>query len=251
MVKDAGLNCKYIIACKPADAPVTDRAIPVTIFEAEEAVKVHFVRRWLKDRTLSTEEAGDIRAIIDWSYYRQRLEVAIQKIITIPAACQKIANPVPRVKHPDWLHTIVRQHDDTYKQKSLKDMMGGAATVPMVVDIEEQVNTVSKSNMRKPIVHKRKAGQRKAGIDATKIALGDETSKPEQSPEAGEIEEESNPEGDAVADTPVGSSAWLARRKSKWRTMRQVRDIAPLLATARPCGQIEWTSLAASDCVTN
>ena len=59
----------------------------------------------------------DIRAILDWDYYRGRLETAVQKIITIPAACQKVANPVPRVKHPDWLHAIVRQHDDTYKQK--------------------------------------------------------------------------------------------------------------------------------------
>ena len=34
---------------------------------------------------------------------------AIQKIITIPAAMQRVPNPVPRVKHPDWLHKKVRQ----------------------------------------------------------------------------------------------------------------------------------------------
>jgi DNA polymerase elongation subunit (family B) len=32
MVKDKGLNCKYIISSKPRNTPVTDRAIPVTIF---------------------------------------------------------------------------------------------------------------------------------------------------------------------------------------------------------------------------
>eukprot|EP00966_Prymnesium_polylepis_P314540 7268134-Prymnesium_polylepis.2 len=33
-------QCKYIIASKPPDAPVTVRANPVTIFDAEEPVKI-------------------------------------------------------------------------------------------------------------------------------------------------------------------------------------------------------------------
>lgn len=49
-------------------------------------------------------EVPDVRAIVDWGYYKERLGSAIQKIITIPAAMQRVANPVPRVKHPDWLH---------------------------------------------------------------------------------------------------------------------------------------------------
>ena len=49
-----------------------------------------------------------MREIVDWSYYRERLGSAIQKIITIPAAMQLVANPVARVKHPDWLHKQVR-----------------------------------------------------------------------------------------------------------------------------------------------
>ena len=40
MVKDAGLACKYIVASRPADRPVTERAIPVAIFEAEPNEKV-------------------------------------------------------------------------------------------------------------------------------------------------------------------------------------------------------------------
>ena len=44
---------------------------------------------------------------MDWDYYRERLGGSIQKIITIPAAMQHVANPVPRVKHPDWLHKQV------------------------------------------------------------------------------------------------------------------------------------------------
>jgi hypothetical protein len=51
--------------------------------------QVHFLRKWLKDRSLPSEDVN-IWDIIDWGYYRTRLEVAIQKIITIPAACQKV-----------------------------------------------------------------------------------------------------------------------------------------------------------------
>ena len=53
------------------------------------------------------EQVPDVRFIVDWEYYRERLSSAIQKIITIPAALQRIPNPVPRVKHPDWLRKRV------------------------------------------------------------------------------------------------------------------------------------------------
>ena len=48
-------------------------------------------------------QVPDLRFIVDWDYYRERLSGAIQKIITIPAALQRLPNPVPRVKHPEWL----------------------------------------------------------------------------------------------------------------------------------------------------
>lgn len=44
-----------------------------------------FVRKWCK---CSADVA--LRSIVDWAYYRQRLNSAIQKIITIPAALQKV-----------------------------------------------------------------------------------------------------------------------------------------------------------------
>ena len=59
------------------------------------------------------DEVPDVRAIVDWDYYRERLGSAIQKIITIPAAMQRVPNPVPRVKHPDWLHKKVPLFEST------------------------------------------------------------------------------------------------------------------------------------------
>ena len=118
MTKDKGLNCKYIIASKPKNAAVTDRAIPVAIFSSEESVKRHFLRRWMR------EDPGDmdLRTILDWDYYRERLGSVIQKLITIPAALQKIRNPVPRIVHPDWLQRRINIKDDRFKQKKMTDL---------------------------------------------------------------------------------------------------------------------------------
>lgn len=70
------------------------------------------IQRRLRIRLLpcagrGSDDVPDVRAIVDWDYYRERLGSAIQKIITIPAALQRVPNPVPRVKHPDWLHKRV------------------------------------------------------------------------------------------------------------------------------------------------
>lgn len=85
MTKDKGLNCKFIISRKPEGTPVTDRAIPVAIFQSEPAVKRYYLRRWLKSPGMVE---FDIRDILDWEYYIERFGSAVMKIITIPAALQ-------------------------------------------------------------------------------------------------------------------------------------------------------------------
>uniref|UniRef100_A0A8W7Q1J1 DNA polymerase epsilon catalytic subunit n=1 Tax=Anopheles coluzzii TaxID=1518534 RepID=A0A8W7Q1J1_ANOCL len=42
MVKDAGLACKFIISRKPEGAPVTERAIPLAIFQSEISMTLEF-----------------------------------------------------------------------------------------------------------------------------------------------------------------------------------------------------------------
>merc|ERR550532_2600206 len=119
MVKDAGLACKFVISKKPDGAPVTERAIPLAIFESEPSVRQHYLRRWLKDNSLHN---FDIRNVLDWDYYIERLGGTIQKIITIPAALQGISNPVPRVQHPDWLHKKIMEKTDVVKQRKMTEM---------------------------------------------------------------------------------------------------------------------------------
>ena len=124
MVKDKGLACKLLVIKKPAGAPVSDRAIPTSILGAEPAVQRFFLRKWTRDSSLND---FDIRSLLDWDYYRTRLSSAIQKIITIPAALQRIRNPVPRVTHPEWLTRAVSDAANAHKQTRLSDWLQPAS----------------------------------------------------------------------------------------------------------------------------
>jgi DNA polymerase epsilon subunit 1 len=140
MVKDKGLACKFIISAKPIGAPVTERAVPIAIFSAEDSVKRTYLRKWLKDNSVAN---FDLRSILDWDYYIERLGSVIQKLITIPAAMQKVSNPVPRIRHPDWLHKRVAALEDKFQQHKVTDFFKRAPKTERalpgngVVDIED------------------------------------------------------------------------------------------------------------------
>jgi len=67
---DGGLNVKFIISRNPIDAKVAERAIPTAIFESEKPVKEKYLKKWLKDQSLTN---FDIRQLLDWDYYKERL----------------------------------------------------------------------------------------------------------------------------------------------------------------------------------
>ena len=128
-------TCRYIISRKPLGSPVTERAVPLAIFQSEISVARHYLRRWLKDPSI---QEVDIREILDWNYYIERLGSAIQKIITIPAAMQGLANPVPRVQHPDWLHKKMLEKTDGRKQRKITDIFQREERPPVENDAEEE-----------------------------------------------------------------------------------------------------------------
>lgn len=82
--KGPGLCCLYVIARKPANTPVTERALPISIFEAEPSVRHSFLRKWLKDNSLKEEDL-EMKKIIDWDYYKERFGSTVQKLIVIPS----------------------------------------------------------------------------------------------------------------------------------------------------------------------
>ena len=139
VIKDKGLCCRFVIANVPRDAPVTERAIPLAIFQSEQSIRNHYLRKWLR---VSTVDNLDIREILDWNYYIERFNSCIQKIITIPAALQNIRNPVVRVPHPDWLHKRLLEKNSLYKQKRITDVFNSIDKQTHIDNQEQQlINT--------------------------------------------------------------------------------------------------------------
>ncbi|BBN04847.1 DNA polymerase epsilon subunit 1 [Marchantia polymorpha subsp. ruderalis] len=217
MVKDKGLSCRYIVAKDPPGAPVSERAIPVAIFETEPAIMKAYLKKWCKS-------SSDVvfRSIVDWAYYRQRLSSAIQKIITIPAAMQKVSNPVPRVTHPEWLWKKVREKDDKYRQKSLTDMFQKkpAALPDGIEDLEDMCKT---SEKHRPTLS---APSHKKGdlIDEIPLQEGECIGQEDIPPIEKSLNED--PENEARSKTPdkeVDYEAWVEYKKLKRKETREQR----------------------------
>lgn len=200
MVKDKGLACKFVISAKPIGSPVTERAVPVAIFSAEESVKRTYLRKWLKDSSLTT---FDLRAILDWQYYIERLGSVIQKLITIPAAMQKVSNPVPRIRHPDWLHRRVAGAIDKFKQNKMTDFFSRATeekqgeTDIVDMDIED-------------------FGDEKKQSDKPRIAVVNRRRNRRQTPEA-------SPEVLPLPDPSTNYSAWIKAMRPRWKQRQDAR----------------------------
>ena len=233
IIKDKGLNCKFIISQLPHGAPVTDRAVPTAIWKAEPAVMKHYLRKWCKAPEMEGEDF-DIRNILDWDYYLERLNNTIRKIITIPAALQKVPNPVPRVPHPDWLQTTVRRMNDKFKQKSIKSIFGvvkksalpasssSAGKTGNVLDIEDFQQ--KSSGPGRPIVHSTR--RRSRALPAS--TSNDEAEENAEEEDEAEIVEVSNEKEKAAPEPRIKLSKdnlpqWLKKKKELWRKQRTDR----------------------------
>jgi DNA polymerase epsilon subunit 1 len=197
IIKDKGLNCKFIIAEQPYGAPVTERAIPTAIWKAEPSVMKYFLRKWLKAPGLDGEGL-DMRNILDWDYYLDRLGKTIQKIISIPAALQKVPNPVPRVAHPDWLESKVKRLNERYQQQSIRSMFGLKSsddTPYTLMDIEDMDGGTK--SMKRPIVHKMHVRSKSTQVQADEVG--------------------SDVHQERVDLTKDNFDDWLKQKKSLWR----------------------------------
>lgn len=117
-IQSKGLNCAYVVSKKPVGAPVTERVIPTAVFSLDSYQRSVLLSKWCHCSPNDVE----IRDILDWQYYKERLASVIQKIISIPAAMQKIQNPVPRVSNPTWLQKQLRDKNSLNKQSLIDSM---------------------------------------------------------------------------------------------------------------------------------
>ncbi|KAI9666717.1 MAG: DNA polymerase epsilon catalytic subunit [Bathelium mastoideum] len=211
MIKDKGLNCKYIISSRPRNAPVTERAIPVAIFSAQEQVKRFFLRKWLREDPADM----DPRTVIDWPYYLERLGSVIQKLITIPAALQKVRNPVPRVAHPDWLDRRIRIKDDVLKQTKMTDLF----------DAKKPLSDIDNNILANRNIDLEDFGATSKAPKTTTGQVTKMSQKKRKSPEPAVAP------ADPYASLPKvmpsiteDYQGWLKYQKKKWKIQRQARS---------------------------
>ncbi|KAI8821881.1 uncharacterized protein EV422DRAFT_573743 [Fimicolochytrium jonesii] len=239
MVKDKGLNCKFIISAKPHDIPVSERAVPVVIFQTEASVRKHFLRKWLKDNSLTT---FDIREILDWNYYLERFGSVIQKLITIPAAMQGVGNPVPRVKHPEWLAKRVASKDDRTRQYRITDMFrrgvvgegDGDAGKGMELDVGEEDDEEDAAQGERGAIQDmedfggdKRPVQAVAMVNKSTSVLGKRKKRAQQQPVRFEEDYSTLPARDQPQNCPDPSEdyeAWLEFQKRKWKRRRAHRE---------------------------
>ncbi|KAB5518121.1 hypothetical protein GE09DRAFT_514159 [Coniochaeta sp. 2T2.1] len=212
MVKDKGLNCKFIICARPKNAPVTERAVPVAIFSADEPTKRAFLKKWLKEEPADT----DPRALLDWDYYLERLGSVIQKLITIPAALQKVRNPVPRVPHPDWLQRNINIKDDKFKQKKMTDMFRPPVKGPLT-EITN-LNAADMEDFGNKLLKPRTVG---SITTASQKAAGPKRKSPE--PAAPESRDPMAALPKKMPSPSEDYEAFLEYQKQKWKIQKQAR----------------------------
>ncbi|KAJ8035463.1 DNA polymerase epsilon catalytic subunit A [Holothuria leucospilota] len=232
MVKDKGLACKFIISKKPEGAPVTERAIPQAIFQAEPGVKKHYLKRWLKDPSRTT---FNVRDILDWEYYIERLGSCIQKIITIPAALQQVPNPVPRVKHPDWLHKKLMEKNDIYKQKRISEIFCRKPKKQIVAEDDTQMETQEDESQGEDAVvdiedfgssQKRKSPLTPVVNTKRKrvpSGIGGRTESEKENSDMSQSWQERLGPPPAMGTSKKDIQKWLAYHKEKWRMQIEQR----------------------------
>ncbi|XP_023756876.1 DNA polymerase epsilon catalytic subunit A [Lactuca sativa] len=222
MVKDKGLRCQYVVACEPKGTPVSERAVPVAIFETDPEIMKFYVKKWCK----ISSDIG-IRSIIDWEYYKQRLSSAIQKTITIPAAMQKVSNPVPRVVHPPWLHKKVREKDDKMRQRKLNVMF---SSMKKANEEEVRNDTNGKEHVlqEQEVVDLEDFGSKGKSSNSTPrpvVRSYENNGKTSSSKEKVDHGQSMNPVVDIPVedniDSHVDYQGWLNQRKRKWKQVRE------------------------------
>ena len=207
ILKEKGISCHLVIANRPVGASATERAIPIQIFSADEAVKRSFLRKWLNDPFMTD---FDIREVIDWEYYKTRLGSTVQKLVIIPALEQRIPNPCPSIEVVEWMRKRVAVQNDKFQQTSLSKFFTTTVAPP-------------------------KNSARKAPEVTDDAIVGDYYSDladlvdedvPDLEPAVAQREEEMEDitvpvDGPRISDGQI--EEWASWQKSKWKEMRLKR----------------------------
>jgi DNA polymerase epsilon subunit 1 len=208
LLEGKGLNCHFVVTKKPTTSPLNERVIPVSIFNIkEDAIKMKFLRKWLKEPKLETHQAT-LKEIVDWEYYIERLSNTMQKMVTICAAYQGIANPVPFIAHPKWLEQKIARESSNNPQTKLQSFF--QVKTKDIEDMDVEKPYISKNPNRRAEFERNEGGKKSARASTKKD------------------EEDFVPTTKLQENFPV----WLTEQKKLWRLNRQRRKAGMLPASS-------------------
>lgn len=138
----------------------------------------------------------------------------------------QISNPVPRVLHPDWLHKKVREKDDRFRQRKLRDMFSplnkdmGMHNLNGTGDIEDLL-TSDKGLRKTTASHGFNIGKENHpnGSPSAKASLGH--CKNQQKSVIRSNEPLRDDSADEIVDRSTDYQGWLEARKRKWKYVRE------------------------------
>ncbi|KAH8582024.1 DNA polymerase epsilon catalytic subunit [Cryptosporidium sp. chipmunk genotype I] len=128
-IQDKNIVCKFIVSEFPKGEDKSQRAVPLSIFSTPLETRISWLSKWLRmsrsgggrskdereqqgqeqvsDNSILTKEnetnKWNVRNILDWEYYKNRLTNTILKIVIIPAINQGVPNPLPELEVPSWV----------------------------------------------------------------------------------------------------------------------------------------------------
>ncbi|KAK6591202.1 DNA polymerase epsilon catalytic subunit [Cryptosporidium xiaoi] len=131
-ILDKNIVCKFIVSEYPKGVDKSQRAIPLSIFSTPLETRISWLSKWTRINKNSDKKdkfnsnfvsvvsnndskklnedyfsTWNVRNILDWDYYKKRLENTILKIVIIPAISQGLKNPLPELEVPYWLKNHV------------------------------------------------------------------------------------------------------------------------------------------------
>ena len=252
---NSGLATYYIVARQPEDQQVTERAIPVQVFDLKKtALRDKLLRKWTK---MADMGEFDLRRIVDWNYYKGRYANAVLKIVSIPAALQAMDNPVPGIEYPPWLLKRCRELQDKRKQKTVTSFLAPVSKGEKVslhnvkpleytaqdtgrldmVDIEDlplkQWTEAKRADRRRvAVVTRRKADERAAQRMKANKRKGNLAAAGTESKESW-MKLMSAPRPDKIYDF----AGWVRQAKKIWRAQRSARVQRYSLKRSRGSGE--------------
>lgn len=146
--------------------------------------------------------------------------------------CQ-VANPVPRVIHPDWLHKKVKEKDDKFRQRKLVDIFNrkekddavGLSGYPHTIDVQ---NITDMEDFRsgktppgrpQPIVHSYMIHNKQHQVETN--SLGGSTQQNDKQTGQNQSTHPLQKAPEETIDRVVDYQGWLESKKRKWRGIRK------------------------------